>query len=193
MDALEAILSRTTVPQARMTDPGPDDAALTRLLACAMAAPDHGRLRPWRLLLIRGAARERLGALFERCLLADLPAAAEADRRKAREAPLRAPLIIVVIAQIRSDQGKIPGVEQIASAAALAQNVLIAAHAMGFAGKWSTGPRAYDPRVREALGLAQGDALVGFLYLGSHAGPVPEPGPRPAPHDLAEDWTGAAI
>ena len=64
MDALDAILTRRTVPPAKMGPPGPGEADLRRILAAGVAAPDHGLLRPWRFLVVRGAGRERLGELF---------------------------------------------------------------------------------------------------------------------------------
>jgi nitroreductase len=116
------------------------------------------------------------------------PEAPEAAVEKERTKPLRAPLMIVVAARIRETR-KIPAVEQIISAGAAAQNILVAAHALGFGGFWRTGAPAYDDRVKEALGLDASDSIVGFLYLGT---PAVAASPQP-PADLAElvtEWTG---
>lgn len=186
MEAIEALLSRRTVPQAKMTGPGPDAAQLETILEAGMAAPDHGKLRPWRFLLIRGSGREELGALFARAARA-VPGASEEAVEKQARAPLRAPLIIAVIARLQPDHPKIPEIEQIASAAAAAQNMLIAAHALGFAGKWSTGKNAYDPIIREGLGVRKEEQIMGFLYLGS-IGAEQAPSPRPERSVVVADW-----
>lgn len=187
MDAIDAILGRRTVPQAKMAGPGPDAAALQRILEAGLAAPDHGKLRPWRFLVVQGESRRRLGELFVEGLLASEPHAPAEAVEKQRTAALRVPVVIVVIARIDMGQGKIPEIERVTSAAAAAQNMLIAAHAMGFAGKWSTGRNAYDPKIKDGLGLAPADHVVGYLYLGSYAAPQ-EPSPRPAPDGLVQHW-----
>jgi nitroreductase len=189
MDALEAILGRRTVPQIKMTGPGPDPAALRAMLEAGAAAPDHGKLRPWRFILVEGEARARLGELFVRALLAANPDAAPGEIEKQRTAPLRAPLLIVIVARIDRRQGRIPEIEQIASTAAAAQNILLAAHALGFAGKWSTGWNAYDPTVKAGLGLGPDEHLLGFLYVGAYACPQ-EPSPRPDLAELVTTWNG---
>jgi nitroreductase len=167
-------MTRMSAP--RLLEPGPDAAALEVMLGAAMRAPDHGRLRPWRFIVIQGAGRARFGELMAESLQRRMPTAAAARLQAERERALRAPLIVVVAAKIQP-AAKIPAVEQLLSAGAAAQNLLIAAHALGFAGAWKTGDVAYDAEVKAALGLEEGDAVVGFLYLGSSAGgPVP---PRP--------------
>ncbi len=187
MQALEAILSRVTVPPVKMAEPGPDDAALGRMLAAAAAAPDHGKLQPWRFLVVRGPGRARLGELFAEALAAERPETSPAELEKQRTAPLRAPLILVAIARLDPSHPKIPVWEQEASAACAVNNILLAAHAMGFAGKWATGGNADSRRVGEGLGLAPGERLFGFLYIGSAIDRPPLP-PRPTPEAIARAW-----
>ena len=172
--------------------PGPDDAQLRRILEAGAAAPDHGRLRPWRFIVVRGAARERLGGLLADAVLAARGRDANpAEVEKQRASPLRAPVLVVVAAKLRKAHAKIPEVEQVASAAAATQNVLLAAHALGFAAKWATGSGAYEPSVRAGLGLGPDDAILGLVFLGSHAaGAPPEPAPRPGIDDVVTEWTG---
>lgn len=160
-------MTRVTAP--RLLEPGPDAAALATMLAAAMRAPDHGRLRPWRFTVIQGAARSRFGELMAESLLRRMPGAAAARLQAERERAFRAPVIVVVAAKIQP-AAKIPAVEQLLSAGAAAQNLLIAAHALGFAGAWKTGDVAYDADVKVALELEEADAIVGFLYFGSSAG-----------------------
>jgi nitroreductase len=160
MQALEAILTRVTVPPVKMNGPGPDDAALGRMLEAAAAAPDHGKLQPWRFLVVKGDGRAALGELFARSLAAERPETSPGELEKQRAAPLRAPLIIVAITRLDPGHPKIPAWEQEASAACAVHNLLLAAHAMGFAGKWAIG-RAVD------------------------APPAPA---RPAPEAIARAW-----
>ena len=107
---------------------------------------------------------------------------------KERSKPLRAPLIVVVGARVREHK-KVPAVEQIVAAGAAAQNILVAAHALGFGGFWRTGNAAYDDGIKTALGLHAGDAIVGFLYLGTPAVPAPPPGPSNHAAQVVY-WTG---
>ncbi len=187
MDAIEAILTRRTVPQVKMAPPGPDAAELRLILEAGAAAPDHGKLRPWRFLVVQGEARLRLGELFAQALLRARPDAPEADVAKQRTGPLRAPVIVVVTAHPAEPRGKIPPIEQLMSAGAAVQNMLIAAHAQGFAAKWSTGLNAYDPAIKQGLGLAAEDQIIGFVYIGSY-GTAQEPSPRPALDEVTRPW-----
>ena len=187
MDALEAILTRSSVPPVKLGPPGPDDAQIRRILEAGAAAPDHGKLRPWRFLVVRGAARERLGEVFASAALAKGGEAAEVEKQ--RSAPLRAPVVVTVVAKVRPDHPKIPPAEQVASAAAAAQNMLIAAHALGLAAKWTTGKNAHDPAVRAGMGLGPDDAIVGFLFVGSSAVPHGTT-ERPSVDDVAVEWEG---
>ena len=178
MDAIAALTTR--VSGSVLTEPGPDEAALQSILRAATRAPDHGKLRPWRFTIVRGAARERLGALMAEALTRRHPDATPAQIEKERNKPLRAPMILVVAAKV-DEQSRIPAIEQILSAGAAAQNVMLAAFALGLGCSWRTGEAAYDAHIKAAFDLAPSDAIVGFLYLGSNANP---PAP-PLPVDLA--------
>ncbi|HEY3532992.1 MAG TPA: nitroreductase family protein, partial [Casimicrobiaceae bacterium] len=151
MDALQALTTRAS-PQALMA-PAPDAATLERLFQAAIRAPDHGRLRPWRFMIIEGAARETFGDVLAAALRRREPQVPEAALVKERAKPLRAPLIVVVAARVREHRG-VPEVEQVVAAGAAAQNLLLAAHALGFGGFWRTGAAAYDDTVKRALGLS---------------------------------------
>ncbi len=167
MNALEALLTRHSVP--RLGEPEPAPKQLENICRAALRAADHAMLRPWRFLIVRGAAREKLGGLFvEAALVADADMApAEQDRLRAKT--LRAPMIIVVIAR-HLEHPKVPAIEQDLSAGAAAQNMLNAAHAQGVGAMWRTGSMAYDRHVMNGLGLAGNEKIIGFLYLGSAAG-----------------------
>ena len=164
MQAIDALLTRHSARQ--LTEPAPDEAALALLLASAARAPDHGRLRPWRFVVLTGAGRERLGALLAGHLERIRPGATREALERERAKALRAPLILVVAAVV--DEGsKVPALEQVLCAGAAAQNVMLAAHALGFGAMWKTGGAAHDAQVKSAFGLAPKDALVGFLYIGT--------------------------
>lgn len=184
MDALTALTTRRT--PIRLEEPAPDEAGLGRLLEAAVAAPDHGKVRPWRFLIVRGKAREALGEVLARALLAREPDAPEPLLAKERAKPLRAPLILVVAAELDPEHPKIPVSEQLLAAGSAAQNVQLAAHALGFGCAWKSGKPAYDPLVKRALGLAESDEIVGFLYLGT---PVGQPGARALDwRDFTREW-----
>ncbi len=167
MDALEALNTRATAKTYGETAPSKEQLAI--VLQAAVRAPDHGRLRPWRFMIIEGDQRRKLGDLLAASALRRLPGLSAGDLQRERDKAMRAPLIIVVAC--RSVPGtKIPVIEQILAAGSAAQNILLALHSMGFASAWKTGEAAYDPEVKRALGFAADDHLVGFIYTGGGAG-----------------------
>jgi len=170
MDAIEIITNR--VSPAQLGEPGPTAEQLQAILAAAARAPDHGRMQPWRFLLIEGEARQRFGEVMARSLRRREPEAPQGKLDAERKKPLRAPLVIVVSAAVKENP-KVPDVEQVVAAGAAAQNMMLAAHALGLGAFWRTGSTAYDPEVKRELGIAEGDTIVGFIYLGSVAIPGP--------------------
>lgn len=136
-------------------------------MRAGVRAPDHGRLRPWRFVVLEGAARDKLGNEMARLSLAKFPQSTpeqlDGERRKA----LRAPTIVVAAAKIV--QGKIPEVEQIGAVAAGVENMILASQALGYGAMWKTGAPAYDAQTKTMLGLTPQDAIVAFLYLGTTA------------------------
>jgi nitroreductase len=167
-DALELLLSRNSAPLLR--EPAPEDSELEVMFRAATRAPDHAWLRPWRFVTIAGAEREGCGEVLEESLRRREPDAAPAALEKVRKAPLRAPMIIVVIARI-TEHPKVPPVEQRCSAACAAHGILLAAEALGYAGIWRTGAVAFDDYVAGQLGCADNEEIIGFLYIGTRAGP----------------------
>ncbi len=173
MQAIDALLNRRSART--LTDPAPDEGALELLFECASRAPDHGRLRPWRFIVIRGGARERLGELMAGQLRRKQPGASAESLQRERQKAQRAPLIVAVAA-VCSAAAKVPAIEQILAACAAAENLILAAAALGFGAMWKTGDAAYDDTVKAALGLETGAAIVGFLYIGTvPADAVPPP------------------
>lgn len=164
---LQHLQNRNSAP--RLTAPGPDGAALEQMFASAMRAPDHCWLTPWRFLVVEGQARDELGVVFEQALRRRSPEADAEALEKARNAPLRAPLMIVVICSV-AEHPKVPRDEQLISAGCAAYGLLLSAEALGYAGIWRTGDNAFDPAVAAALQLKQNEEIVGFLYFGSRDG-----------------------
>jgi nitroreductase len=162
-EALDLLLTRRSGSAKSMTGPGPSEAQIAEILAAGARAPDHGKLFPWRFILFEGKGRQRAGDV--------LAAVAESDGERPKQVEeerkrfLRAPLVIGVISSAR-EQIKIPVWEQELSAGAVCQNILIAAHALGFVGNWLTEWYAYHPAVKEKLGLKPGERMAGFIYLG---------------------------
>jgi nitroreductase len=179
MDAYETIAKR--VSPVEIGEPAPDEETERKIVAAALRAPDHGRLRPWRFLSIRGEGRRALGDAFAAALKGRDPNATPDAVELERQKPLRGPLLIVAVARI-DETSRIPAVEQLLSAGAAAQNIVLASHALGFGAMWKTGPAAYDAGVKAALGLEPSEAIVGLIYIGA----VKTPGKTPAPLDLAD-------
>lgn len=167
MDAITALHTRLSVPG--LADPGPSAEQLDVLLRAAIRAPDHGIVRPWRFMVIEGEARERLGEIFADAQLADDPATDAAILDKMRRNPLRAPTILVVVAETDPDN-RVPVLEQVLAVAAATQNIMVAAHALGIGAMWRTGRMAEHTLVKRALGFADKDEIVAYVYLGTPSG-----------------------
>jgi len=186
MNAIELLENRES--NGKLTEPAPDDDTLNDILRAALRAPDHAALRPWKVLTLRGEAREKLGALFRESTARRDPVADEESLDRAARKPLRAPLLVVVAATPK-EHPKVPEVEQVLSAGALAHTILLGLQARGFAGMWRTGKPAYDPYLKEALGLQPSDHIVAFIYAGTEAKPCPDK-PRPAVEEVVSSWNG---
>lgn len=184
MDAMTLLNHRNSEP--KLSKPGPDREALLQILGAAARAPDHGRLRPWRFLLIEGKARYRLGELFVSALRARKSDVSPEEIKKTEEAPLRAPIVIAVIAHLQ-EHPKVPKIEQLLSAGCAAHGILLAAQALGFGAIWRTGDNCYDANVKSGLGLNTEEEIVGYMYVGSALG-VPKPQPDIRIEDFLQVW-----
>lgn len=170
-ETLTLLAQRRSTKVAHLQAPAPSGADLEALIALAARAPDHGKLGPWRFVVIEGDGRARAGAA--------LAGVTDEERREsARMLFSRAPLCVMVVASPKPSV-KVPEWEQILSAGAVCYGLLIGAHAMGYAGCWLTEWPAFDARARAALGLAEHERIAGFVYLGSAPAPPLERG-RPA-------------
>jgi len=185
MDAVEALMTRQSTGHFE-GDTLPDE-ILDVVLSTAISAPDHGKLQPWKFLIFRGEARKQLGDIFAVSLEKRILDAPKAQIDHERAKPLRAPLLIAVVAKVDPLNTKIPVIEQVLSAGAAAQNILLAFHAQGFGCIWKTGAAAYDETVKAALGLDTQDQIVGFLYAGRLNAPLVKK-ERPNHADFVEYW-----
>ena len=176
MDALDALQNRTASP--RLTEPAPSEQDLQEISKAGLRAPDHGMLRPWQFLVVRGEARTKLGQIFAD----NLNPGSEEEKAKMLNSPLRAPLIIVAVTEFR-EHPKVPAVEQVCATAAAVQNMSVAIHALGYSSIWRTGKAAFNAGIKEALGFKASDEIVGFLYVGT-----PTLAQRTVPENNVEDY-----
>jgi nitroreductase len=187
--ALEALLTRRSVPALKLREPGPTSDQIAAAIDAALRAPDHGNLKPWRCVLIRGEARTRLSDLFVQRMQQRQPAPPPGKVEKARTMPLTAPLVIAVGARIRQDH-KVPEVEQWLSCGAATMNLLDALHSQGYAAIWLTGPNAYDPDIARALGFTTDERCHGFVYVGTPPQPSEVAASRIDRAPFVRDWSG---
>jgi nitroreductase len=158
----------------KMTGERPTREQIELLLEAATHAPNHHNAQPWRFIVLAGNAREELGTVMAMSLADRLEETssekAQATLNKERNKPLRSPVVIVVVAE-SPKQPKVMEIENIEAAAAAVQNMLLTAEEMGLACMWRTGDAAYDPHVKQWLGLESGEHIVAFLYVGYPAIP----------------------
>jgi nitroreductase len=166
--------------------PGPDATQLRRILEIATRSPDHGKLHPWRFVHVRRDLRDAFAELLDAAYRVDNPAPGrleiEANQRFARQAPE-----LIVALSSPTEGHKIPLWEQQLSCGAACMNLVLAAHAMGFAAGWVTGWAAYSPAVLAAFG-APPERIAGFLFLGTPGIPLEER-LRPDYDEVVSEWT----
>lgn len=168
-----------------MIAPGPDSAQLANILAAAARVPDHGKLAPWRFVVIenRAAFADALLAIY----LAGKPDAGRREQEAVTQFATQAPCLVVVLSSPKPSH--IPLWEQQVSAGALCQNLCLAAHAHGFVANWLTGWAAYDEKLLALLGGAAPERIAGFFFIGSQGKPLEER-PRPDMTAITRHWRG---
>lgn len=186
--SLAPLQQRLSVPSRQLGAPGPDAAQLDALLEAAVRVPDHGRLTPYRLVLVRGDARQRLGEATAEIHARNEPGAPAGALAKDRERFNQAPAIVVVVARVTAGH-KVPEIEQVLTSGCIAYNLLLGAQALGFGAQWLTGWAAYDRDVASLLGLAANESITGFVHIGSVLQPAPQH-PRAALADVLGEWQG---
>lgn len=175
---LSLLTTRRSGKPRAMVAPGPDAAQLRAILSAGMRTPDHGKLAPWRFVIVPDDRRDALEAVLTQ-------AAGGAVIAANREFAQQAPALVVVLSKPVRDS-KIPLWEQELSAGAACMNILHAAHALGFVGSWLTGWASYDERVRDAFG-GPDEKIAGFIYIGSPGAELEER-PRPDYDAVVSVW-----
>ena len=182
-DLLRLMETRRSASAKAMTGPGPDAAQLDRLLGIATRVPDHGKLTPWRFIVFEGDALERAGEVLARRYSELHPSHGEETLAQQRQMFSRAPCVVAVVSSVVADHPKIPEWEQVMSAGAVCQNLVLAATAMGLGVQWITGWFAFDETVLRAFGLNAGERIAGYIYLGTPS-ELQTDRPRPVPASL---------
>ncbi|QDP20629.1 nitroreductase [Sphingomonas xanthus] len=183
--ALALLTTRRSGRPREMVAPGPSADELRQILAIAARTPDHGKLAPWRFVIIGNEQRGALADLLSRALDQHDPEAGEAHHLKARDFAHQAPALVILISAPVHNH-KIPVWEQQLSCGAAAMNLLHATHALGYVGGWLTGWQACSKLV-EAEFCEEGECIAGFLFLGS-PGRELEERPRPNLDELVRVW-----
>jgi len=165
--ALTLIHTRQHVSPKRLGDPGPDREQLEKILGAAGAAPDHGRLTPWRLIIIPPERRHLLGAAFADALIERDAGAAEWQQQEARAKALRGPFLALVVARLDPELGPTHPQERIVSAGCAIQNMLLVAHAMGYGAGLASGRALYSQRLKALFELGAYEQPLCFLSVGT--------------------------
>jgi nitroreductase len=187
-ETLDLLRSRRSVSPIAMMGPGPSAAELESLLTIGARVPDHGKLAPWRFIVFEGDARLAAGRKLAEIFAADHPDADEERLALEHRRLALAPRVIAVVS-CAGPHVKIPEWEQVLSAGAVCMNLVVAAHAMGYAASWLTQWYSYDPRALAALGLAEHEKMAGFIHIGRSPG-VPQDRTRPVLSQITSRFNG---
>ncbi|MBS7537438.1 nitroreductase family protein [Ancylobacter lacus] len=186
-EMVERLSTRRSLPLRALGAPGPTPDELETILTLAIRTPDHGRLAPWRLIVIEGEARSVLGERLDALYAVQNPDMAAGKGDMWRSYLLRAPVTVVVVS--RPDRSsKVPEWNQILSAGALGMALTVAANAMGFVTQWLLKWPGRDPEAAALLGVEAGERIAGFIHIGRPLEGAPER-PRPALEAVVSRWT----
>lgn len=175
---LGAIRNRRSI--GKMTGQAPERALIRQVLEAGTWAPNHHLTEPWRFFVLEGDARAELGRVMGSVAAKREtdPARREEVAAKAASKPMRAQCLIAVAVEPATDQA-VPEIEEIAAVSAAAQNMLLAAHALGLAAIWRSGWVTFEPEIREHFNLSPRATVLGFVYIGYPAMAAPERRRRP--------------
>ncbi len=169
---------------AQMIAPTPDTETIYAMIEMALRTPDHGKLAPWRFIIIDDERRKDFKALLAQVFLQDCPSASDNQIETACKMASYAPSLVIMIYSPK--QSKIPIFEQLLSAGAVGMNFLHAAHIHGFVGSWITGWPAYHETIRQSF-CETHEKIAGFFYLGTSDTELIER-PRPIAHEHISHW-----
>jgi nitroreductase len=179
---IEYLKTRRSMPAFQMKEPGPSKEEIEEILTLATRVPDHGKLAPWRFIVMTGDARKRITGELAAIAKGDKPDLSEEMIQVEETRFLRAPVVIAVVSRAGPHM-KIPEWEQIMSAGAVCLNMVMAANALGYVSNWLTEWMAFDERAHRVLGVERGEKVAGFIHIGSTDFPVVER-PRPVLADI---------
>jgi nitroreductase len=182
---LSLLLSRRSGKPRDMIAPGPDAAQMGDILHAASRVPDHGKLAPWRFIVVGADQREALAALLIEAYRAEKPDAGRLELEAMEQFARQAPSLVVVLSSPKKES-KIPLWEQELSVGAACMQLLNAVHAQGFVGGWLTGWPSYSAAVRAAFGSEE-ERIAGFIFIGSPS-KAQEERPRPEPDAVISNW-----
>lgn len=165
--AAALIATRQNVSPRRLVEPGPSQNQLAQIFRAAAAAPDHGLLRPWRFVIVPMERRMDLAEVFALALVDRDPGATLEQIEAARDKAYRAPLLMLVVAQLGAVDGQIPVLERMVSVGCAVQNMLLMAHGQGLGSSLTSGQAMQTPRMRRLFDLREGEEPVCFLNLGT--------------------------
>lgn len=171
------LLKRRSVSAKDLTEPGPSNEQLEVILQAAHRVPDHGKIGPWRFVVFQGEGREKFGHKLAKRFKKKHDDASDKLVEFEAQRFMRAPVVIAVISSTVKHE-KVPEWEQVLSAGAACQNLLVAAHGLGFGAQWLTEWYAYDKKIAKELSLTDAENIAGFIYIGSY-GETPDERQRP--------------
>jgi nitroreductase len=180
--ALELLKTRRSPRIPDLVEPGPGEEELNTILTIASRVPDHGKLAPWRFIVLRKEGRSPLGDALTACFRADHKDATPEQIEKERGRFLGSPLIVGVVSRA-APHAKIPEWEQVLSAGAACMNLVNAAHALGYGANWITGWTAYDRSCLDLLGVRAEEKVAGWIHIGTPSAAL-EDRPRPKLEDI---------
>jgi nitroreductase len=183
---IEHLLTRRSVSPNSLGEPGPSEHEIAQILTAAARVPDHKKLVPWRFLLFQGDVRKEFGEVLAAICQSEEKDASQFRLETEANRFMRAPLVITVISRVVKNPAA-PEWEQVLSAGAACQNLLVAATALGYGAQWITEWYGYSQGVRAALKLADNERVAGFVYIGT-AKETPEERERPALADIVRPW-----
>ncbi|MDA9009191.1 nitroreductase [Alphaproteobacteria bacterium] len=172
-EVIDLLLTRRSGRARDMVGPGPTAEQLETILKAGMRVPDHGKKAPWRFVVFEGEARQKFGEIIAQAFLKANPDTGEESLRFESNRFMRAETVVIVISEIR-DTAKVPEWEQVLSAGAVCQNMLLAAHALGLFGQWISEWLAYDISIHQSLDMEDQDRIAGIMYFGQMEKPQAE-------------------
>ena len=187
---LDLLERRRSVTPLRLCEPGPNSEELRRMLTIATRVPDHGALEPWRIIVVRGRARQELGdrlaAAFLESNADEVTATEDLAVRKIKAVFTAAPLILIVVSCADSS-ARVPEWEQVLSSGAVCMNLMTAASVLGYGSTWLSGWAAYHPAALRLLGLQSHEKVAGVIPIGTIV-ELPEDRVRPSVEKIVTLW-----